>query len=108
MKAEVFLEVLKKILVVWVFMAIVAFIAYKCEKQTEEHHWRCINMVVIQNQHQAVSDTIRNIVYHYNMSHEELNIFIALSTYQTMQIHDGDTTLITSSIETCGETICPE
>jgi len=97
----VFIQGLLMIAMIWITF-------HQCEKQLEEHNWRCVNMVIVQNQHQAVSDTIRNTVYHSNMSHEELNIFIALSTYQTMQIHDGDTTLITSSIETCGETICPE
>jgi hypothetical protein len=100
---------LKPILIAVIIIAIAylpMMILKGCTKEYDEHFWKCVNILIVTTKYRV--DTIRNEVYHPAMTHEELNIFIAQSTFQTLQIHDGDSVLIDSSIESCGETVCPE
>ena len=95
-----------KLISKWVIVTSLLFLLlFSCEKM-ERYDWKCDSMVIIYPPGQKCPDTIRNTVYHYQFTEEQMITYIKMESYTLRSVYEGDTTLIVSTVGNCGKFTC--
>ena len=85
------------------FICCFLILTLSCEK-VERNDWKCENIVIIYPPN-FPPDTIKNIIWHYNITDEQMEMYIQIASYTTTQIYEGDTTIIVSRMNNCGRCV---